>query len=62
MDHRRLGKVWKYTEPTLRDTLERCVEHYGHIPQAAEFDWWREREVQLSRAQGRLDARVPLAT
>jgi hypothetical protein len=26
-DSRRVGKVWKYTEATLRDTLQRCVEH-----------------------------------
>ena len=34
---RRVGKVWKYSEPTLRDTLERCVAHYGRIPQVAEL-------------------------
>jgi len=49
---RRLGKVWRYTEDTLRETLERCVAHYGRPPQVAEFEWWRERELELARAQG----------
>ncbi len=28
---RRLGKVWAYTEDTLRETLERCVAYYGPL-------------------------------
>ncbi len=36
---RRLGKVWRYTEDTLRETLARCVAHYGRPPQVAEFEW-----------------------
>jgi len=49
---RRLGKVWRYTEDTLRETLVRCVAHYGRPPQVAECEWWRERELELARAQG----------
>jgi len=49
---RRLGKVWAYTEDTLRETLERCVAHYGRPPQVAEFEWWRQRELELAGAQG----------
>jgi len=49
---RRLGKVWSYTEKTLRETLERCVAYYGRPPQVSEFEWWRERELELARAQG----------
>lgn len=49
---RRLGKVWRYTEDTLKDTLGRCVADIGHIPQVAEFDWWRQRELELAEAQG----------
>jgi hypothetical protein len=49
---RRLGKVWAYTEDTLRETLARCVAHYGRPPQVAEFEWWRQRELELARAQG----------
>jgi hypothetical protein len=49
---RRIGKVWRYTEQTLRDTLARCVDEVGHVPQVAEYDWWREREIQLAAARG----------
>ncbi len=49
---RRLGKIWRYSETTLRETLARCVEHYGHVPQVAEFSWWRERELELARKTG----------
>jgi hypothetical protein len=46
-----MGKVWRYTERTLRDTLMRCAEHYGcRPPTVAEFEWWREREIE--KAQG----------
>lgn len=61
-DSRRLGKVWKYTEETLRDALARCVEHYGHVPQVAEFEWWRDRELELARAQGNDILHLPSAT
>jgi hypothetical protein len=33
--HRRVGKIWRYTEATLRETLERVVEYYGGIPTIA---------------------------
>jgi hypothetical protein len=49
---RRIGKVWRYTQETLRDTLARCVAEIGHVPQVAEYDWWRERELQLAAARG----------
>jgi hypothetical protein len=57
---RRLGKVWRYTDDTLRETLARCVTHYGRPPQVAEFDWWRERE--LARAQGDDALHLPSST
>ncbi len=59
---RRLGKVWRYTEDTLRDTLERCVAHYGRPPQVAEFEWWRERELELARTQGNDALHLPSPT
>ncbi|MEJ7891848.1 MAG: hypothetical protein WKF94_04350 [Solirubrobacteraceae bacterium] len=50
---RRVGKVWRYTDGTLRDTLLACAEHYGgRAPMVSEFEWWRERELQLAKAQG----------
>lgn len=50
--HRQLGKVWRYTEDTLRETLSRATEAIGRVPQVSEFDFWREREIELARARG----------
>ncbi len=50
--HRRVGKVWRFTDDTLGETLARCVEHYGRPPMVSEFDWWRDRELELARAEG----------
>jgi Homing endonuclease associated repeat len=59
---RRLGKVWKYTEETLRDTLAQAVEHYGRPMTVAEFDWWRERQFQLAKAEGKDGLHLASAT
>jgi hypothetical protein len=58
---RRLGKVWRYSEETLGQTLARAVEDIGHIPRVAEFDWWRQRQIELGVAQGQ-DVHLPSAT
>jgi hypothetical protein len=50
---RRLGKVWRYTDATLRETVARCVTDIGHVPQVAEFEHWRQREIELARARGK---------
>ncbi len=49
---RRMGKVWRYSEDVMRETLVRCAEHYGRPPLVAEFEWWRDRELELARAEG----------
>jgi hypothetical protein len=49
---RKLGKTWRYTDETLKETVWRCAEEIGHCPQLAEYDWWREREFQLAEAEG----------
>jgi hypothetical protein len=49
---RRLGKIWRYSEETLGQTLQQAVEDIGRIPQVAEFDWWRQRQIELAVAQG----------
>jgi hypothetical protein len=49
---RRLGKIWRYREDTLVDTMRQCVEAIGHVPQVAEFDWWRQQQLDLARARG----------
>lgn len=59
---RRLGKVWRYTEQTLQETLARCVADLGHLPQVAEFDHWRQRELDLARASGDDALHLPSAT
>lgn len=58
---RRLGKVWRYTEETLRDTVSRCASDLGHVPQVAEFDFWRQRELELAEAQGNDALHLPSA-
>lgn len=45
---RRLGKVWRYTDQTLREVVDRCVSEIGHVPQVAEFDHWRHRQLELA--------------
>ena len=50
--YRRVGKVWRFTEDTLREALARCVTYYGHVPMVAEYTWWRDRELELARAAG----------
>jgi hypothetical protein len=49
---RRVGKVWRFTDEMLRETMARCVEHYGRPPMVSEFDWWRDRELELAKARG----------
>jgi Homing endonuclease associated repeat len=50
--NRRVGRVHQYSEETLRETLERCAEELGHVPQVGEFKAWRVRELELAKAQG----------
>ena len=45
----RLRKVQRYSEETLRATIERCVDELGRIPLIADFSEWRERELKRSR-------------
>jgi len=49
---RQLGKVWRYTEETLAETVRQAVEALGHVPQLAEFDHWRQRQIELAQARG----------
>ncbi len=49
---RKVGKVWRYAPETLREVILRAAEHWGRPPSVAEFTWWRERELELARAQG----------
>ncbi len=50
--NRKLGKISRYTEDILKETLTRAVAHYRRPPSVEEFAWWRERQLELARAQG----------
>ena len=50
---RMVGKVGRYREETLRETLEQCVEALGHIPLLIDYELWRQKEIELAKAQGR---------
>ncbi len=50
--NRKLGKVTRYTEDVLRETLARATAHYRRPPSVDEFGWWRERQLELARAEG----------
>jgi hypothetical protein len=49
---RLIGKVHRYREETLRETLERCAADLGHAPLVIEFELWRQRELELAKARG----------
>lgn len=61
--YHRVGKVWRYTEETPRDTLAACVDHYGgRAPLVVDFEHWRERELQLAAAPGNDALHLPSPT
>lgn len=49
---RLMGKVHRYREETLRETLERCARDLGHVPLVIEFEHWRQRELEMAKARG----------
>ena len=49
---RLVGKVHRYREDTLKATLEKCAADLGHVPLVIEFEHWRQREMELAKAQG----------
>jgi len=46
----------------LRETIAACVAYYGHVPQVAEFAWWRDRELEKAQAEGNDALHLPSAT
>lgn len=50
---RMVGKPGRYREETLRETLEQCVQALGRLPLVIEFELWRQKEMELAKAQGR---------
>lgn len=49
---RRLGRTWRYSESELRETLQRCATDLDKPPEVREFKAWRQRELEMARAQG----------
>ncbi len=58
---RRVGKVWRYSEQALEEALRRCVADIGQVPQVAQFDWWRQRELEKAAAAA-TELHLPSAT
>jgi hypothetical protein len=56
---REMGKVWRYTDDTLRDALMRAAEYWDRPPSVAEFEWWREQEQRRLQATGDTDPYLP---
>jgi hypothetical protein len=57
--NRRVGRVHQYTEATLKETLLRCADALGHVPQCREYERWREQEIEIARAQGNRTFQLP---
>ena len=57
--NRRLGKPRRYSEDELREALAACVEHFGRVPSTGDYSWWRERRLELARAQRRDRLHLP---
>jgi hypothetical protein len=49
---RLVGKIQRYREATLRETLVRCAEDLGRPPLVIEYEHWRQREIELAKAGG----------
>lgn len=47
----RVLKVDRYSEKTLRVTLERCASELGHVPLSEQFDAWRQALLRRTRAR-----------
>jgi hypothetical protein len=50
---RMVGKVGRYREETLRTTLEECATALGRVPLVIDFKVWRQKEIELAKAQGK---------
>jgi len=50
--YRKRGKVWRYSSEALAEALNRCAAATGRVPLVAEFEHWRERELELAKERG----------
>jgi len=60
-ESRQLGKIWKYTDETLRHCILEAGKAIGRAPQVSEYMWWREQQRELARAKGEV-IHLPAAT
>jgi len=60
--NRRLDKIWRYTEKTLRQSLARCVDELGDVPQVAEYQHWRRARLSLAEKKGDAMLHLPSAS
>ncbi|MBN8868738.1 MAG: hypothetical protein J0H66_02545 [Solirubrobacterales bacterium] len=51
-ESRQLGKIWKYTDETLRHCILEAGNAIGRAPQVSEYLWWREERRELAKAKG----------
>ena len=56
---RRLGRVHSYSEQALRETLRKCASELEHPPTVGEFKAWRQKELELAKAQGNNNFHLP---
>jgi hypothetical protein len=49
---RRVGKVHRYRDSVLKETIKRAADYIGHPPLLTEFEAWRQRELELAKARG----------
>lgn len=49
---RRVGKVHRYRDSVLEETIKRAADYIGHPPLLTEFEAWRQRELELAKARG----------
>jgi hypothetical protein len=57
--NRRVGRVHRYSDQTLRETLQRAGADLGHPPQTNEYSRWRHQEIETARASGEKTFQLP---
>jgi hypothetical protein len=55
------GKVWRYSRKALKDFFGEALEHYGTVPMSSEFDEYRQRRLEVARAEGNHALHLPQA-
>jgi hypothetical protein len=56
---RLLGKPHHFREAELEQAMRRCTDDVGRVPLLAEYDKWRQRELELAHARGDSAHQVP---